>query len=50
MKLVLQKMQNFQALGPQTPETAPHFEFLATRLCPSIEVIFFYFEKIYIIF
>ena len=27
-------MQNFQALGlrPQTPKTAPHCEFLATRL------------------
>ena len=37
MKLFLQKMQNFQALGaqPPNPQKSPHCEFLATRLISS---------------
>ena len=32
IKLVLQKKENFQALGTPPSDTAPHREFLATRL------------------
>ena len=35
IKLVLQKKENFQALGTPPPDTAPHREFLATRLVTS---------------